>query len=396
MVGMHANIIIPSMHIGIDARLYGTYGRGIGQYLKHLIAELERLDAENEYTVFVSKQGWREYQPTNPHFHKKMVDIRLYTLKEQLLLPWIIFRKHIDLMHFPHFTVPLFTKQPFVMTIHDMIIHKFPTEYATHHSHAMYRLKLWGYRLTLARAIKRARHIIAVSNHTRDDILSYYPHAQKKCSVIHEGVAQVNPVAQEVQHAYLNRLHLVSHHYLFYIGAAYPHKNLSAMIQGYMMACDTDPTIATYPFIIAGRQDVFHSQLEQLVCTTYPDIHSRIQWIGEITDEERSILYANATFFMYITCYEGFGLPVLEAMSHGTPVLISDRGSLQEIAEDAAVRVSPDHPKDIAHTIVRCLSHPDVLSEYARRGIHRATQFSWRTTGQQTIECYQQIFNSKQ
>ncbi len=384
------------MRIGIDARLYGTYGRGIGQYLKQLITELEQLDTHNEYVIFVNNHGWKEYTPNNSQFQKVLANIQLYTFKEQWLLPLLISRAKIDCMHFPHFTVPLCAHTPYIVTIHDMIIHKFPTEYATKHWYPIYRLKLLAYKAVLKQAVRRATHIITVSQRTHDDVIEYYPTAQKKCAVIHEGVDPALMFCTEDQTAVLKKYNLTSKQYLFYIGAAYPHKNLHAMITGYMSACEYNNTLKQYPFIIAGRRDFFHEKTEHWLHTTFPHQTHRVQWIGEISDKERSILYAHAALFLYITEYEGFGLPVLEAMSFGTPVVVSNAGSLPEVAADAALYVEPHDTEKIAHTIVHLLTHPDILSEYSHKGIDRVKAFSWTACAQKTLECYQQILNSKE
>lgn len=382
------------MRIGIDARLYGTYGRGIGQYLKHLIAKLEQLDTTNEYVIFVSKNGWDEYTPHNPRFQKMLTDIRLYTFKEQWLFPLLMHRAHIDCMHFPHFTVPLFAPQPYIVTIHDMIIHTFPSEYATKLWYPVYLLKLFGYKTTIRQALRRAERVIAVSHCTRDDILFYYPHMRTPCDVIYEGVDPPSvPNTQQLTVAH--RFHLTPQKYIFYIGAAYPHKNLHTMINSYMIACERNASVADYPFVIAGREDFFHAQLKKWVTTQFPQYAHRIQWVGEITDQERSLLYANTALFMYITRYEGFGLPVLEAMSYGAPVLVSDRGSLPEIAQDAALHLSPDDPETIANTIIKLLSNQSLSKSYQEKGINQSKKFSWERCAQQTLACYQQIHRSK-
>ncbi len=209
------------IRIGIDARFYGPKQKGLGRYVQKLIENLEKNDLNNEYIIFIRKESWNKYHPTNPNFKKVLADYQWYTLFEQIFMPFKIKQAKVDLMHFPHFNVPIFYRMPFVITIHDLILKRFPTRRASTMGPIRYWLKNLAYKLVISSAIKRARKIIAVSNFTKKDILKYFKVRSEKVEVIYEGV----PVIK------LNESkNKPSKKYLLYVGNAYPHKNLERLI----------------------------------------------------------------------------------------------------------------------------------------------------------------------
>ena len=377
------------MKIGIDARLYGTYGRGIGRYIQNLIAELERLDHENEYVIFLSSNGWNEYTPKSNNFKKVLADIRLYTLKEQLQFPLIISKEKVDIMHFPHFTVPLLYTKPYVVTIHDMIIHKFPSEYATSHHPLMYKLKLLGYTLTLRHAVKAAKHVICISKQTKSDLLEYVPNLKAPLSVIYHAIRPLIIPELSTQKEVLSGYHLVSQEYFFYVGAAYPHKNLQHMIESFM---DSLPQIPeNIQFVIAGRVDKFHLRLQEWIKETFPKSHGRVQWLGQVSETELAVLYANSIALIYVTQYEGFGLPILEAMSATTAVIASHNSALKEVVGEAGYTLDPYDKEALTTAIKEFTQNPALRLDFVEKGNDQLEKFSVKQMSYNTWRCYQQI-----
>jgi glycosyltransferase involved in cell wall biosynthesis len=198
------------MRIGIDARFYGTTGKGLGRYTEKLIAELERLDQENDYVIFLSRENFEAYLPSSPRFRKVLAWPRWYTLSEQLFLPFLLRRERLDLVHFPHFNVPLLYRRPFLFTLHDLILFHFPTLRASSRSRALYWLKFAAYRLVLSSALTRAREVIAVSRFTEADILSHFPWVKPKLSVTYEAAeASCRAGTETEKHALFERAGLL-------------------------------------------------------------------------------------------------------------------------------------------------------------------------------------------
>ena len=148
--------------IGIDARFYGTIGKGLGRYTQKLIENLEKTDTENRYFVFLRKENFEEYQPKNPNFQKVMADYKWYTVYEQINMPRILSKYKLDLVHFPHFNVPIFYRKRFIITIHDLILIHFPTIRGTTLNPFCYWIKFLAYKVIIDSAIKRAKKIITV------------------------------------------------------------------------------------------------------------------------------------------------------------------------------------------------------------------------------------------
>ena len=176
------------MRIGIDARFYGPVGKGLGRYTEKLVGYLERVaDPDDEFFVFLRKENFDVYVPGNPRFRKVLADYPWYSISEQIFFPFLLRKYRLDVMHFPHFNVPILYERPFVVTIHDLILLRFPTVRNTTRSRLTYKMKYLAYRLVIATAIRRAKVILTVSRFTERDILTAFPTAVGKTVVTYEG-----------------------------------------------------------------------------------------------------------------------------------------------------------------------------------------------------------------
>ena len=171
------------MRIGIDARFYGL--GGVGRYSEKLIAHLEKIDQLNDYFVFLRKENFDLYKPKNPRFHKVLADWPVYSLKEQIFLSLKLREYNLDLVHFPHFNVPLFYSGKFVVTIHDLIMH-WSSSRASRHNLLFFYFKKFVYRIVIKSAIRRAQKVIVVSQFIKDEIIKRYKAGPEKITVTHE------------------------------------------------------------------------------------------------------------------------------------------------------------------------------------------------------------------
>ena len=215
--------------IGIDARFFGPKQKGLGRYVQKLVENLEKVNSTNKFVIFLRKENWDEYKPTNSNFKKVLADYKWYGLKEQIFMPFKIRKSGIDLMHFPHFNVPIFCFKPFIITIHDLILKKFPTSRASTLTPFLYSLKNLAYKIVIFSAVKRAKKIIAVSNYTKKDVLKYFKINKDKIEVIYEGVSSQSRSDLFGVTFLQKRLHQKGLT-LLYVGNAYPHKNLERLI----------------------------------------------------------------------------------------------------------------------------------------------------------------------
>lgn len=381
------------MRIGIDARFYGSLGKGLGRYTERLIESLEELDAPHEFFIFLRRENFDEYQPKSDRFHKVLADYHWYGLAEQLCFPWLLMRYRLALVHFPHFNVPVLYPGRFVVTIHDLILLRYPTVRNTTRIALGYWLKFVLYRLVIRLACFRAQSVITVSRFTESDLLREFPFLLGKTRVTLEGANRscfVSSAADEME--ILNRCGLTSgpdaavpslsqrdiiQPYFLYVGNAYPHKHLEAI--GEMAA-----RFPEYRFVLVGREDYFYRRLKRSFA------QPNLRFAGFLSDAEISVLYRRGLAYVFPSLYEGFGLPPLEAMSHGLPVISSDRGSLPEVLGKAALYFDPEDSDRFAAEIRRVAHDPSLREELRVSGYRRMRMFSWQRMAEETLAAYEQ------
>ncbi len=374
------------MRVGIDARFYGSVGKGLGRYTEKLIHHLESLaDSQDEFFIFLKKENFEEYAPKSEFFHKVLADYPWYGFSEQIGFPFLLRRYSLDLVHFPHFNVPILYFAPFVVTIHDLILLRYPTIRSTTRTAWLYHLKFLAYRLIIASAVHRARSIITVSYFTKTDIEKEYPSSEGKVVVAYEGSelhenGRKDGARDRSAASHEKEKSGILSPYFLYVGNAYPHKNLELFI----------PLAQKFPhirFVLVGKEDFFYRRLQARVVESGV---GNILFVGYKTDTEIEALYKGAVGYIFPSLYEGFGLPPLEAMRFGTPVIASSRGALPEILGDAALLADPARVEDFAR-------HVDALSQDAgfrqaqgERGRIHAEKFTWRGMAVKILAYYRE------
>lgn len=381
------------MRIGIDARFFGPIGKGLGRYTERLIENLEGIVSEHapqargegreplEFIVFLRKENFDLYQPKSPRFRKVLADFTWYSWAEQLFFPPLLRRERIDLMHFPHFNVPILTPCPFIVTIHDLILFRHPTKRATTLNAVTYRLKYAAYHLAIRHAARRARRIIAVSEYTKRDIVNSLGVPEDKITVTYEAS---DPIRSNVENIDLAAKKITKPYFL-YVGNAYPHKNLERLLEVFK-------TVRNEGFqnqlVLVGKMDYFYERLrseaERLGLTENNDV----LFYGYASDAELAELYRGAKAYVFPSLLEGFGLPPLEAMRYGTPVAASDSSCLPEVLGDAAIYFSPEDPRSMADAMKRIATDDALRSTLAERGIARAERYTWKACAEQTYHVY--------
>lgn len=378
------------MNIGIDARFYGSIGKGLGRYTEKLIAALEKIDHVNDYFIFLRHENYNDYTPQNVHFQKVIADEQWYSWSEQWSFPRTLRKYHLDLVHFPHFNVPLLYRQPFVVTIHDLILLHYPTIKASELPPILYWMKYWMYRIVIASAIRRAAVVFTVSRFTQDDLVRTMKISPKKIVLTPEAADPYcywlsQEQAQKVleRHALSVTVHSTEQQggyrrYVLYVGNAYPHKNLELLLRCAHSFPELD-------FVCVGKEDYFYRLIQKRVID-----HglNNLRFLGFVPDCELGILYRFAAVYLFPSLYEGFGLPALEALNYGLPVLAARRGALPEILGEAGLFFDPTRKDDVLRQLRKILEDVSLREKLRQNGFQQIGHFNWETMAKLTHTAY--------
>jgi alpha-1,3-rhamnosyl/mannosyltransferase len=359
------------MKIGIDVRKIRD--GGIGTYIRCLLTELLEIDRASEFVLF----GYPDDRDILPLSDSQVewVPCRAgkYSVMEHISLPLLARRWKIELFHSPHYTLPLFLSCPSVVTIHDLIHLKFPENLPTKF-HNFYARKMAG------SAARRAEIVITVSNHSKEDIGSLLGVREDKVRVINNGV----------EGEYFESLPdpPVGDPYILVVSNLKPHKNLEGMIRVFSIVTDRIP----HKLVVTCNKPSDKSILWKLI--QEEGLMDRIEFLGCLGHVELRKVYANASMLLSLSHYEGFGLPIIEAMASGVPVVLSRVSSHPEVAGDAAVMVEPGDNMYAASAIMRLIYSKSERDDYIRKGLERSKRFSWKETAAKTLECYKEAHES--
>lgn len=369
------------MKIGIDARMYRSSVAGIGRYSQNLIKNLLEIDHKDEFILFMTSKDREEFENyfienllkiENYKLKIVVVDIPHFSLTEQIKLPKILEKENLDLMHFLNFNYPVKYKRKFIVTIHDLTLLFYPgTAQKTN------PLKQSIFKHVLKKACQNAEKIIAVSKNTKKDIIETFGLNPEKISVIYEAADDrifKNVSSKAIES--LKKKYQIKSPLLLYVGQFRYHKNIEGLIRAYrILKKDTSCQLA-----ILGKSNLDNQE-----------IFSDIIRPGFVSDEELACWYKMASVFVFPSFYEGFGLPGLEAMSAGLPVVASNKGSLPEIYQKAAIYFDPFNPTDIADKIKMVLEDKKLRERLVEYGKIVAAKYSWAKCARETLKVYKEV-----
>lgn len=368
------------MRIGIDARMFGPKQGGLGRYVEKLILSLEKLNPDADFVIFLRKENWSDYTPGNPRFSKILADIPWYGIREQIEFPKIIYRNNIALMHFPHWNVPLFYNQPFVVTIHDLILLHYPTRRASTRGPILYFIKNSFFKLILRHAAKRAKKIITVSNFSKNDI-SQNLHISKELISVTYLAPGTAPTPSDTA---VKKNEKIIRPYALYVGVAYPHKNLDRLLEAWKIFCEK--TGNRYQLVLAGKMNYFYDRLLK----KYGELLAMglVIFMDFVDDKTLENLYRSAHIYVFPSLYEGFGIPPLEAMRHSVPVIASSAASLPEILEGGALYFDPLSTEGLVEALISGFNDQKLRDELSFLGKKISSKYNWQSTAKITFEVY--------
>jgi len=346
------------MKILIDARMYGLENSGIGRYIINLIENLKEIDHQNNYVVLLKKDYFDQLNFPN-NWKKVQADIHYYSFEEQIQLPKLLNDEKPDLVHFPHINVPIFYRGNFVVTAHDMTMHSQGTE-ATTLPRYKYLFKRVPYKLVFRNAIINSKVILTPSRTVKDEIVEYFKIDPTKVVMTYEGSSRVLKSGED---NVLSNFGLKTGEYFFYVGNAYPHKNLDLVI---------------------NAQTLIDKEKAQ----------GYVKILGYVPDENLQTFYKNSIAFVYPSLSEGFGLQGLEAMAFGALVLASEIPVFREIYKDNVLYFDPKSVESlikVMKTVMKMsIEEKKAIVINAKAFIKR---YSWKKMARETLNVYKGVLN---
>jgi glycosyltransferase involved in cell wall biosynthesis len=356
---------------------------GVGNYIKNLVAALSRIDSENEYLLFVSRENAHHLAGLPANFRLELAPggrgLRLPW--EQTVLPFLLQRKRIDVYHGPMFVAPFVKTCRQVVSILDMTFHLTPSRHSLH--------KQIYFRSIIPRMVRRSDYVITISESTKRDVLALLKTDDEKVFVTHLGVdPRFKPVADSRKLAEIRGKYNLPREFVLFVGLIEPRKNLDTLLDAYL----ADSVSAHFDLVLAGSLGWGFSDLMRKINSN--GARGSVRMLGYVDDADLPGLYTASAAFVYPSFYEGFGLPVLEAMACGAPVITSNVSSLPEVTGDAAILINPHSVQDLAGALQRVLRDGDLRAALSERAIERAGKFTWEQTARKTLEVYKRAGES--
>jgi len=373
------------MKIGIDARMFGSSETGIGNYVKNLVANILKIDHENEYVLFVMRNRINDPEiPTANNLKKVPVQSHWYTWNEQLVFPWIIYKEKLDLMHFTHFNVPLFYRKPFIVTIHDVT----PLFFPGHKMNSIIRRN--AFKLAFSNAVRSSIKIISVSNFTKDQIVANFRVNAEKIITIYEGAGHI--FQKETNYDKIKKIkekYKITKPFILYVGVWRNHKNITGLIRAFDIL--RNKYKLDIQLVLGGQEDAYYPEVRQ----TWEKLNlsEHIVRPGFIKDDEILTFFKLAKVLARPSFIEGFAMVDLEAMSAGVPVVASNSSCLREILNDAALYFDPLNIEEMAKVLNKVITDKKLRENLIQKGFRRFKEFNWEKCARETLRIYSDFTN---
>jgi glycosyltransferase involved in cell wall biosynthesis len=370
------------VRIAIDARKLRDYG--IGTYIRNLVRHLARIDRSTEYVLIVQPADIEIAAELGENFRAVPDWSGAYSIREQLTIPLDLRREQIDLFHAPHYVLPPLTPCKSVVTIHDCIHLRFPQYLPNRLGYVYARSSLWI-------ATHRSNRVLTVSETSKRDILRYFRVPEAKIDVIYNAIDErLGEAPTDAEMAQVRERYQLNDPFVLYTGNIKPHKNLERLIEAFNTL--RRGGLEHVQLLIIGDEISKYAALRRAVHRH--KLHKHVRFFGFVSDKTLASLYRLASVFVFPSLYEGFGLPPLEAMAAGTPVITSNVSSLPEVVGDAAILIDPYEPDEIAAAMRRVLTEPALRDDLRARGLARVKDFSWERSVHRVREIYGEVMDA--
>ena len=376
---------IKNLRIGINtlAVVPSEIG-GALTYVQKLIENLARIDRENEYFLFLAPWNQKLFKVKKRNFRQIICNVPFRTLPlrilyEQAVLPVLAWKNKIDVFHSPASVSPFLLFCPSVLTLHDVVPFIFPKL-----TPLVFRL-YWD--ITYRISARKAQLVIAVSHSDKEDLIKFLDIGEKKITVIYHGSEQPNlEIEDEKGIIAFQKKKESDAPYILWVGRMYRHKNLTRLLYAYNKLIKTHQGIK-HQLVLCGMRAWEYSSFTKTVKELV--LEDKVIFKGYVPDDVLKSIYANASLFVFPSLTEGFGFPILEAMSCGIPVVTSNCGAMAEVAGNAALLVDPYSVGEIAETMHKVLTDETLRATLIKKGLERAKEFSWERTARETLSVYE-------
>jgi len=374
------------LHIAIDAHSVGARLAGNESYAINLIEALAQIDSVNQYTLFVTKREavdrfsgrWPNFQVSQTLPHTPLVRIPL-TLSAALR------RNPVDVLHV-QFTAPPWAPCPLVVSIHDLSFEHLPLTFKRRS-----RMQL---RFTVRSSARRAAQILALSESARQDIIETYGISPERVTMIPLAApAHFAPVTDEKELQRVRHTYGIAGDYILSVGSIQPRKNLTRLVRAFTSLRRARSGVKLPKLVLVGKKGWLYDETLRVIAES--GIGNEILLTGYVSEADLPALYSGAICFVYASYFEGFGLPPLEAMKCGTPVIVGNQTSLPEVVGDAGLLVNPFDEGEMTAALAQLIDNPDLRNQLRVKGLNRAGQFSWQDTARRTLEVYKQVAGGK-
>lgn len=375
------------MKIEIDGRAAKWYrGTGIGTYTYQLINCLNKIDRINNYTVFMPEECRYEMNLKKNFRINNTINNRKDNFWDEINAPNILENEQIQLYHIPQNGVglPLKKNCKFVITLHDVIPYRMPETVSDRY------LKLFSE--YIPKIIPECDGIITVSNFSKSDIIKAFNFPEDKIYVTHLASEDIyRPLDKRISKYIAKKYYSIDGDFILYVGGFSPRKNIIGAIKSFSKFLSIYKKPIT--LVIAGNKGKSYSIYKK--CTESLNITNKVIFPGFISIKHLPYIYNAAKLFLYPSFYEGFGLPTIEAMACGTPVITSNRTSMPEVVGESALLIDPENHEDLCNAMLNVMCNKKLYEFLVKAGLHRASQFSWKKTAEDTLNIYNKIINEK-
>ncbi|OGH13693.1 MAG: hypothetical protein A2860_04580 [Candidatus Levybacteria bacterium RIFCSPHIGHO2_01_FULL_37_33] len=386
VIGINAyEAVVP--RFGYD-RATGLPNRvGSSEFCFQLLTALSIIDKQNEYFIYLPINPASDMPAETKNWHYEVIKGRtlwtLIALSKKLFFD----KEKPDVFFSPTHYLPFYVTYPSVVSILDVSYLHFPKLFK---KRDLYQLKLWG-----RYSIKKAKKIITISKSSKNDIIKAYGVSENKISVIYPGVKSEIQSASwrtklKMQNSkLLKEKYRVKGDYILFVGTLQPRKNIERLVEAFSRL---KSKVKNLNLVIIGKKGWMYEDI--LNAPEKYNVSDRVKFLDSVSDEELPVFYQNAICFVLPSLYEGFGLPVLEAMKYGCPVITSNVSSLPEAGGDAALYFNPENVNDIAEKIKKVIEDKTLREEMIQKGYQQIKKFSWEKTARETLQVLEQLAKS--